>query len=193
MNEIAQLFSVLKLNLPNLIPSKPEVKMKIINEISSFFDSPDIDQQIIIDGLDFLGEMTVNFDDENLKLTSVIFLKILKKFRSQKEIYDHVTQLILQQSEKMVNISAVLILLYGLTEEDLETENYLNALRRLDDVISKLEQAPTEVATKFVELLDRYLIKLAKKKDKKWMDLLTTKHKIILERFLNEGDNIHST
>ncbi|MHA2244687.1 MAG: hypothetical protein ACXADY_06925 [Candidatus Hodarchaeales archaeon] len=186
--ERSQLFPVLNMNLANLQPSKPEIIMKIVYEISLILEAHEASQQTIIDGLDFLDGLTLNLDDKSREFVSSIFLKMEKKFRSQKEIHDHAGQLILKQSKQIIDAPTTLLVLHGLIEEDLEIEDYENALRRLDDAIGKLEQAPRIIANQYSDLLDRFLIELDKKKKKEWSDLLMTKHQIIRDRFLNEGD-----
>lgn len=187
LREYLSLFNVLKQNISNLQATDSTTKMKIVNEISSILEYHELAPQTILEGLDFLKDLTWNIDVQNRESVSRIFVMIGTKHKSQKDIYSLAVQLAFEQSKQSGNVPATLDLLYGLIEEDLKIENYLNALRKLDEVIEKLDQAPIAMAKKFADFLDEYLVKLKKQKNKKWLDLLSTKHQIISDRFLNEN------
>ncbi|MFX1282801.1 MAG: hypothetical protein ACFFB5_04065 [Promethearchaeota archaeon] len=180
------LFTVLNQNIPNLQVTDSTNKMKIVNEISSILEYHDLAPHTILNGLEFMNALTQNIEVENRENVSRTFYRIGMKNKNQKEVYEQAVQLALEQSKLTKNVPLTLDLIYGMIEEDLKTENYLNALRRLDEVIEKLDQAPLAMAKKFAKLLDEYQIKLAKEKKRKWTDLLATKYQIILDRFLNE-------
>jgi hypothetical protein len=107
------------------------------------------------------------------------------KRKSQKEIYDRAMHLALEQSKITGNVPATLDLLYELIEEDLKTDNILNASRRLDEAIEKLEHAPEGMGKKFDKLLEDHIIKLKKEKKDKIIDILNAKHQIIQQKFIN--------
>jgi hypothetical protein len=115
-----------------------------------------------------------------------------KKHNTDREIYNKAIELAFVQSAQLGNVTTTLNLFYGVVEEEFELEDYLNALKRLDEVIEKLNEIenPQVLARKFIELLDKRLILLAKQKKKNWMDLLSTKHKIISEKFLGEKKGV---
>ncbi|UCE14851.1 MAG: hypothetical protein JSV04_06625 [Candidatus Heimdallarchaeota archaeon] len=181
-----ELFSVLQQSLPNLYTIKPEVKIGIVNEISSILEHHETDDALIFDGLDFLNNLTQNIDSQNREIVSRIFVMIARKYQSQSKIYNYAIQLALEHYKQTPNVSATLDLLYELIETDLKTKNYLNSLRRLDEAIERLENAPIVKVKRFEELLSKYLAKLSSQKEKKWQDLITNKHQLIRERFLSE-------
>ena len=71
---------------------------------------------------------------------------------------------------------------------DLESKNYLNALKRLDSIIDKLEHAPEIMTNQFVQLLDKFLSSLSRGEKKKWMDLFQAKQDLIKEKIPHKGD-----
>ncbi len=182
------LFPVLKLNLVNLQPSKPETKMRIINGISSFLKKTDFNEQFVQNGLDFINGLSLNFDDKNKEILTGILLDIGQTYKKQKEIYEYSTQLAFQQSTQITDTSVALNILYRLIEEDLGSKNYLNALKGLDYIIDKLDHAPEIMADQFVQLLDKFLSGLSRGEKKKWMDLFKAKQELINEKILHKGD-----
>lgn len=186
LQKYPEIFTVLKQSLPNLYTIKPDTKIGIINEISSILEHHEIDDTIILEGLNFLNSLTQNIDGQNREIVSRIFVMISKRYQSQMKIYNYAVQLALEHYKQTTNVSATLDLLYELIETDLKTKNYLNSLRRLDEAIERLENAPIVMAKRFEELLGRYLTKLRSQKEKKWIDLITTKHQLIRERFVGE-------
>jgi len=180
------LFTTLKNNIANLQMTNSTNKMKIINEISSILEYHDLTPHTIMEGFEFLNDLAQNIDDQNRESVSRVFYMIGMKHKSQKELFDHAVQSALEQSKLIGNIPLTLDLIYVMIEEDLRTENYLNAFRRLDEVIEKIEQAPIAITKKFSKLLDEYQVKLAKKKNDELMDLLAAKHQIIRDKFLNQ-------
>jgi len=177
------LFAVFKQGLPYLLVAKSDTKMKLINEVSSILEYHELALHIILEGLDFLNELTQNIDNQNREIISRIFYMIGMKRKSQKEVYERSMHLALEQSKITSNIPATLDLLYELIEEDLKTDNFLNASRRLDEAIEKLKYAPMGMGKKFANLLEDHIVKLRNEKKEKATDLLTTKHQIIKQRF----------
>jgi hypothetical protein len=139
----------------------------------------------IMEGLEFLNGLTLNIDTQNREPISRIFYMIGIKRKSQKEIYERAMHLALEQSKIAENVPATLDLLYELIEEDLKTDNVLNASRRLDEAIEKLEYAPVGMGKKFNTLLEDHIKKLKKKKKEKLIDIITAKHQIIQQKFIN--------
>lgn len=184
VKEYSSLFETLEENLSNLQVIDSNTKMKIVNEISSILEYHELPKQTILKGLNFLNDLTQNIDSQNREMVSRIFYMIGMKHKSHKEIYESAVQLALEQSKMTANIPATLDLLHKMIEEDLKTENYLNALERLDEVIEKLDEAPTGLAKDYSELLEEYLAILEKQKKKKWKDLLSTKSQIIREKYI---------
>ncbi|MFX1505281.1 MAG: hypothetical protein ACFFDC_04110 [Promethearchaeota archaeon] len=185
LGEYPSLFSVLKQNISNLLVTKSDTKMKIINEISSLLEYHELDMHTVIEGLDFLNDLTQEIDVQNRESISRIFYMIGMKRNSQKEIYERAMHLALEQSKITSNVPATLDLLYELIEEDLKTDNFLNASRRLDEAIEELEHAPTGMGKKFARLLEHQIIQLSKEKNQKYTELLSTKHQIIQQKFIN--------
>ena len=183
IRDYSSLFVVFNQNLPYLLVAKSDTKMILINEISKILEYHELAVHIILEGLDFLNDLTQNIDTQNREIISRIFYMIGMKHKLQKEIYERSMHLALEQSKITSNVPATLDLLYELIEEDLKTDNYLNASRKLDEAIENLEDAPMGMGKKFTILLEEYIIKLGKEKQKKVTDLLTTKHQIIKNRF----------
>jgi hypothetical protein len=182
LREYSTLFNVLKQNISNLLVTNSNTKMNIVNEISSVIEYHEVPPNIILEGLDFLNNLTQNIDKQNRETISRIFFMIGMKRKSQKEIYERAMHLALEQSKITSNIPATLDLLYELIEEDLKTDNFLNASRRLDEVIEKLEYAPTGMGKKFAILLEENIITLGKEKKGKLTELLAAKHQIIQQK-----------
>ncbi|MFW9905269.1 MAG: hypothetical protein ACFFFH_13095 [Candidatus Thorarchaeota archaeon] len=185
LKEYATLFSVLRQNISILLVVKSETKMKVINEISSLLEYHELAIHTIMEGLDFLDDLAQNIDTQNRESVSRIFYMIGVKRRSQKELYERAMHLALEQSKITTNVPATLDLLYELIEEDLKTYNFLNASRRLDEAIEKLEDAPTGMGKKFAKLLEDHIIKLKKEKKERLTDILNAKHQIIQQKFIN--------
>ncbi len=185
LREYSTFFTELKQNISNLLVTNSITKMTIVNEISSVIEYHEVDPQIILVGLDFLNDLTQNIDNQNRETISRIFFMIGMKRKSQKEIYERAMHLALEQSKITSNVPATLDLLYELIEEDLKTDNFLNASRRLDEVIEKLEYAPIGMGKKFVNLLEENIIRLKKQKKEKLTELLTAKHQIIQQKIMN--------
>ncbi|UCG04270.1 MAG: hypothetical protein JSW11_09845 [Candidatus Heimdallarchaeota archaeon] len=186
LKEYSYLFNILKQNISYLLVVNPVIRMKIINEINALLEYHDLTAHTIIEGLDFLNNLTQNIDNQNRETLSRIFFVIGMKRKSQKEIYEHAMHLALEQAKITANIPATLDLLYGLIEEDLKTGNFLNASRRLDEAIEYLDHAPqTGMGKKFAILLEDYITKLKKQKKEKFTDLLTAKHEMIQQKFIN--------
>ena len=185
IREYVSLFSVLKQNISILSVAKSETKMKLVNEISSLIEYHELAMHTIIEGLDFLNDLTQNIEIQNRETISRIFYMIGVKRKSQKEVYEQAMHLALEQSKITANIPATLDLLYELIEEDLKTNNFLNASRRLDEAIEKLEYAPIGMGKKFAKLLEDHIIKLRKEKKEKLIDILDAKYQIIQQKFIN--------
>lgn len=184
LREYPSYFNVLKQNISNLLVTNSNTKMKIVNEISSLIEYHELAPHLSLEGLDFLNSLIQNIDNQNRETISRMFFMIGMKQKSQKEIYERAMHLALEQSKLTSNVPATLDLLYGLIEEDLISDNFLNASRRLDEVIEKLEYAPIGMGEKFASLLEEHIIKLKKQKKEKLTVLLRTKHKIIKEKLI---------
>ncbi|MFX0123597.1 MAG: hypothetical protein ACFFAE_08130 [Candidatus Hodarchaeota archaeon] len=187
LREYPSLFGILKQNISNLLVINSSSKMKIVNEISSLIEYHDLAPNIILDGLDFLNNLIQNIDNQNRETISRIFFMIGMKQKVQKEIYERAMNLALEQFKITSNVPATLDLLYQLIEEDLKTENFLNASRRLDEAIEKLEYAPIGMSKKFAGLLEENIIKLKEHKKEKLIELLTAKHQIIQQKIKNSN------
>ncbi|NHJ02597.1 MAG: hypothetical protein EAX86_10705 [Candidatus Heimdallarchaeota archaeon] len=192
IKEFNLLFTVLIENITNLKSLKLENGLKLVNLVSSLMEQYDLQRTEVLQGLSIIRNLSKDLDDQSVDFISALLLKISTHYKNQKEIYDQAIEFAFQISEMSSNPSPSLNLLYGLTQDDLEAENYLNALRRLDEVIDKLKATsdPEGIARKYLRLLDHHLELLAKRKKKKWMDLVTSKYQIINERFLGMKDQI---
>ncbi|MFX0172423.1 MAG: hypothetical protein ACFE9L_10915 [Candidatus Hodarchaeota archaeon] len=186
------LFKMLKEHLGIITSLKSKIKLELMQEISALLIQSTLNEEIILTGLDILNILSKDLEEQDKEISSGLFFMIGKKHRNENESHNKAIELAFLQSEEMNSITTTLNLQYGLVEEELETEDYLNALKRFDEVIEKLGivENPQLLARKFIELLDRTLITLAKQKKKNWMDLLSTKHRIISEKFLGEKKGV---
>ncbi|MHA1968194.1 MAG: hypothetical protein ACW964_10375, partial [Candidatus Hodarchaeales archaeon] len=190
LEDYKKLFSILTLNILNLSPigqNSSDIRMKIINEITAVLEYRDVSQSEILSGFDILLELSKGLNNQDYQIVTKLLLKI-STLRKNEEIHNKALKVVLDISENSENASTALTIYYNAIEENLKEKKYLNALSRLDEVITKLEELsnPEIIAIKFIELLNKFLLVLAKEKKKEWMDLLTAKYQYINEKFLGK-------
>ena len=187
LQEYKKLFSILKHNTPNLISMSPEIRMKVINELTAVLEYQKVSQPEILTGFDILLDLSKDLSDNDYEIVTKLLLKISTLHKNE-QIIDKALKVVLEISETYANVSTALTIYYKVIEENLNAKKYLNALSRLDEVINKLEDVPNPeiIAIKFIELLDKFLLVLAKEKKKELMDQLTAKYQYINEKFLGK-------
>ncbi|MFX0185170.1 MAG: hypothetical protein ACFE95_18980, partial [Candidatus Hodarchaeota archaeon] len=192
LEKISILFQMLQEHIGSINSLNSKIKLEIIQEISALLTKPKLNQELILNGLEALKILSKDLKEQDKEVTSRLFFLIGKKHKPNREIYNRAIELAFVQSAHLGNVTTTINLFYGVIEEEFESEDYLNALKRLDEVIEKLTELenPQVLANKFIELLEKKLILLTKQKKKNWMDLLSTKHKIISEKFLGEKKEI---
>jgi len=192
LGKTSLLFKVLQAHIGSINSLHSKIKLEFIQEISALLTQPKLNQEIILNGLNVLKILSKDLEEQDKEVTSGLFFMIGKKHKKDREIYNKAIELAFVQSAQLSNVTTTLNLFYAVVEEEFELEDYLNALKRLDEVIEKLNEIenPQVLARKFIELLDKRLILLAKQKKVNWMDLLSTKHKIISEKFLGKKKGV---
>ncbi|MFX0150829.1 MAG: hypothetical protein ACFFAJ_08625, partial [Candidatus Hodarchaeota archaeon] len=188
----SKLFKMLQEHLGIITLLESKIKLELMQEISALLLQSNLNDEIILTGLEILNILSKDLEEQDKETSSGLFFMIGKKYRTKKEIHNKAIELAFLQSDEISSVTTTLNLQYGLVEEELETEDYLDALKRFDEIIDKLNKVenPKLLAGKFIELLDRTLKTLAKQQKKNWMDLLSTKHKIISEKFLGEKKGV---
>lgn len=185
-------YSLLINTLVNYITSleilRPETKMRVIDEVISLIQHHNLDIEIVKKGINLINTLGSGIGDQYGELLAGIFYKIGVNYKKKAEINELAVKYAFIYSEKTGNISASLTLLYGLIEEDFEDSNFLNALKRIDEVIDKLRllNDPSTIARRFLDLIERTCSKLVEERKKNWLDLLTSKRQVIAETFLTE-------
>ncbi len=187
IKEFSKLFSLLTHNTPNLLSMAPEGKMKILNEFSSALENRDLSYTNVMIGIDILGEICEGLNNKEYGTVTKLLFKI-GSIHERNETYEKALEVILRISERSQNATVKLNIFYGIIEENLEKQNYLNALSRLDEVIQILENFPNPeiIATKYIELINKFLLTLAKEKKKEWLDLFTNKYQTVNTKFLGK-------
>jgi len=188
LREYSLLINTLLTHITNVEILPPETKMRLIEEVKSLIEHGDLDLEILKNGINLINTLGRGIGEQFGELISGIFFKIGVEYKEKAEINELAMDYAFEYSKKAGNISSFLTLLYGLIEEDFKNSHYLNALKRLDEVIDKLKlvEDPSIIAGKFVDLIDRTRSKLAEERKKNWLDLLTTKRQVIAETFLSE-------
>jgi hypothetical protein len=187
--EFSRLFSLMTHNTPNLISMAAEEKIKIINEFSAVIENQDLSNTNVMTGLDILGEMCKGLNNKDYETVTKLVLNI-DSVHNSIETYEKALGVILRISEGQENVSVKLNIFYSIIEENMKRKNYLNALSRFDEVIQILEDMtnPEIIATKYIELINKFLLILAREKKKEWLDLLTNKYQTINEKFLGKKE-----
>ncbi|MHA1971364.1 MAG: hypothetical protein ACTSW1_00140 [Candidatus Hodarchaeales archaeon] len=189
--EYSLLLNTLNTYIEYIQTLRPDMKMRIINEVSSLLENRELDINYLKMGLELISILGKSISDQYGELISGTFYKIGLKYKSDKDTYNQCMDYAFEYSEDTNNRAATLTLLYGLIEEDFKSKNYLNSLKRLDEAIDKMKEVeePATIATRFVELIDKVCIDLAAENKKNWLDLITNKRQIIAEKFLHDKNS----
>lgn len=192
IGEIVTLFKIIEANKSSLEPLKSELRLKIIDQISLILNQPKLSEELLSSGLNLIEYLSTDLNDND---RDNVIKKLIIISKEHKEFRDRIKNMAFNQSKQTERVSSKINLLYGLIKDDLESENYLNAMKMLDETIDLLKtvEDPKIYAKRFLELLNRILIDLAKRKKVDWLDLLSTKQKIIIDKFLGgDGDDFAS-
>ena len=187
IKEYNRLFSLLEQNQLNLSTVNVKDKMKILNEIVIVIVNHSVPHKDNLVGLDTIRNLSKNLAIKDYTTVTKLLLNICSALKNN-EIYNKSLGIILAIAETSESVTIGLNIYYGIIEQNLEGKDYANALSRLDEVIEKLDTVsnPEIIATKYIELLNKFLLILAKEKKKEWMNLLTTKYQYITEKFLGK-------
>ncbi|MHA1331781.1 MAG: hypothetical protein ACTSR2_11965, partial [Candidatus Hodarchaeales archaeon] len=186
--EFALVLTTLSIYIDDIQSLRPDIKMRIINEISSLLESGELDINYLKTGLELISSLGKPISDQYGELISGTFYKIGLKYKTNRDTYNQCMDYAFEYSEDTNNKAATLTLLYGLIEEDFKSKSYLNSLKRLDEAIDKMKEIeePATIATRFVELIDKVCIELVAENKKNWLDLITNKRQLIAEKFLDD-------
>lgn len=190
LQKYKKLFSILNHNIQNLISLNSDIRMRVINELTAVLEYQNVSQPEILTGFDILLDLSKGLNNIDYEIVAKLLLKIGTLHKNE-QINNKAIEVVLEISETSANVSTALTIYYEVIEENLKAKKYLNALSRLDEVINKLDEVPNPeiIAMKFSELLNKFLLVLAKEKKKEWMDLLTAKYQYMNEKFLGKGKN----
>ncbi|MHA2225205.1 MAG: hypothetical protein ACXAC8_08365 [Candidatus Hodarchaeales archaeon] len=186
----SMVFSLLDQNLNCIQTLKIESKINVINKMITIVENVTLDQQSFSRGLNLVVRLSKDLTEQNTQFIFTKFHELFFKYKSHEEKLHIIIQNAFNLSEKTGNVNAGIDLHYLVIENDLNEKSYSNALKRLDEAIVKIANAPNPrtIATKFIELIDRYVPLLIQQKQQEWIDLLSNKSHRLQSEFLGEGE-----
>jgi hypothetical protein len=174
----------------------PKAKLKIIQEFGSLLSSeeklPENDINLMIT---FLSTFSKGLVEKEIESVAVILWFIGKANEQNKNIIRHAYNHAITLCKSIHGLSTTLTIYEDQFKREFDTENYMEALDVLDQVIETLSShfENRDDIIRFVNLLDEKLPTLGKRRKKKWLNLFTEKYQLISEKFLGEITKVSST
>ncbi len=140
--------------------------------------------------LGIMVSLSKTLDDVSKDQASSLLIDISNFYRKKKKIVKFCQESAITLSQEINRSTTTFKVLKNQINIFFESENYIQTLEILDNVIAKLaEQSdPKEVTSQFIGILDSMLHKLAEQKKKRWIDLFNQKYQLMSEKFMREVD-----
>ncbi|MHA2113162.1 MAG: hypothetical protein ACW98W_16950 [Candidatus Hodarchaeales archaeon] len=138
--------------------------------------------------LGIIVSLSKTLDDVTKNQATSLLIDIGNFYHKKKKIVKFCQENAITLSQEINSSTTTFKVLENQINIFFESENYLQTLELLDNVIAKLaeESISKEVTSHFIGILDSILHKLAKQKKKRWLDLFNQKYQHMSEKFMRE-------